>query len=555
MADKYKPERMMAMLEQAKAMRGLREERFDQAMRYSMPGRGSFFQSTPEDEIDDIFDETAIVAVQEFASRLQAGIVPNFSRWAALEAGGDIPPDDREAVNRDLKEVTEYAFDILNYSNFSTEVYEAFLDLSVTLGCLEVEDGTAVEPIRFSAVPLNELWVNNGPYDRLDQFFRKREYTWDQFNVKYPDHSFPAAETEAFQMADKPYKFIEGTFRDWSKPNDEIYYRRIIWEGDTDKYVYKRTYTGVGSCPMIAFRWSKESGSVWGRGPMMNALPAVKSCNLVMQMVLENAQMNIAGMYNMDDDGVINPETVELVPGTIIPRSPGSRGLEPVQAAGNFNVSDLVLEDMRNNIRKTLYNDMLGNPNKTPMSATEVAERMADLSRQIGAAFGRLMFEMVIPTLQRTVYILKERGLIDLPTVNNREIVVTATSPLAQAQHQKDIQSIDRLVEWITVRFGPDVVKTFVKAEEASQYVADKLQVPENLTRTPEEVKEAGEQAAQLAQQMGVGPDQVAEQAGQGGPVPPGGAAMPGMPPMPGLGPEGEAGLAEPSAIAGVPIV
>ena len=44
---------------------------------------------------------------------------------------------------------------------------------------------------------------------------------------------------------------------------------------------------------------------------------------------------------------------------------------------------------MRTNIKKALYNDMLGVANeKTPMTATEVAERMADLSRQIGAAFG-----------------------------------------------------------------------------------------------------------------------------------------------------------------------
>jgi hypothetical protein len=30
------------------------------------------------------------------------------------------------------------------------------------------------------------------------------------------------------------------------------------------------------------------------------------------------------------------------------------------------------------NIKRALYNDMLGNPDRTPASATEVAERMAD---------------------------------------------------------------------------------------------------------------------------------------------------------------------------------
>ena len=33
-----------------------------------------------------IFDETAVVGVQEFASRLQSGLVPNFARWADFTA-------------------------------------------------------------------------------------------------------------------------------------------------------------------------------------------------------------------------------------------------------------------------------------------------------------------------------------------------------------------------------------------------------------------------------------------------------------------------------------
>ena len=45
---------------------------------------------------------------------------------------------------------------------------------------------------------------------------------------------------------------------------------------------------------------------------------------------------------------------------------------------------------MRLNIKRALYNDMLGNPDKTPATATEVAERMADLSRRMGSAFGQI---------------------------------------------------------------------------------------------------------------------------------------------------------------------
>jgi hypothetical protein len=72
-------------------------------------------------------------------------------------------------------------------------------------------------------------------------------------------------------------------------------------------------------------------------------------------------------------------------------------------------VAQLVLGEMRANIKRALYNDMLGNPDKTPMSATEVSTRMADLSGQIGSAFGRLQHELVEPLIRRVINILKFR--------------------------------------------------------------------------------------------------------------------------------------------------
>ena len=50
------------------------------------------------------------------------------------------------------------------------------------------------------------------------------------------------------------------------------------------------------------------------------------------------------------------------------------------------------------------------------MSATEVAERMADLSRQIGSSFGRLQSEFINPLIRRVIYILKKQGRITLPS-------------------------------------------------------------------------------------------------------------------------------------------
>jgi hypothetical protein len=145
---------------------------------------------------------------------------------------------------------------------------------------------------------------------------------------------------------------------------------------------------------------------------------------------------------------------------------------------------------------------MLGNPNKTPMSATEVAERMADLARQIGSAFGRLMGEFIFPVMQRVVFILKDLGAIKLPVVNGREVKVVATSPLARAQDQEDISNVDRLIVFVQKNFGPQMVNLFIKGEDVTPYVGDKLGVPSRFVRKAAEIKGFAEQVSQMGQSV-----------------------------------------------------
>ena len=235
----------------------------------------------------------------------------------------------------------------------------------------------------------------------------------------------------------------------------------------------------------------------------MNALSAIKTSNLTIQLILENAQMAISGIYQMDDDGVVNPDTISLMPGTIIPKAPNSAGLQPIRAAGSFDVAQLILSDMRLNIKRALYNDMLGNPDRTPASATEVAERMADLSRRIGSAFGRLQAELVQPVLQRVVYILKKQGRIELPTINGREIKVRSVSPLAQAQNQADITSIARWMELIQANFGPQLLNLLIDSEETATVLAKKFGVPDTLIRDEEQRKQLIQMAQQMAENRG----------------------------------------------------
>lgn len=472
---------------------------------YTMPLRESFFyESAGQRRGDKIYDETAVVGVQEFASRLQAGLVPTFARWADFRAGSEYDPAQRDQLNQQLDEVTEYVFEVIDNSNFNQEIHEAFLDLAVGTACLLVEEGDAVNPIRFQAVPLPQIILEPGPDDSIGAVFRKRKVRMQDLQVIWPDSTLPLQ--TANRMEKEPYAYvevIEATIRDFSVLPDEASDYYVILDKEI---IYNERYEGTGSNPWVIFRWSKSAGEVYGRGPVMNALSAIKTCNLTVELVLENAQMAISGMYQVDDDGTVNTDNINLVPGTIIPRVPGTSGLQPIQPPGRFDVAQLVLEDMRSNIKRSLYNEMLGNPNRTPMSATEVAERMADLSRQIGSAFGRLQAEMVQPLLARVVNILVNQGRIDMPVVNGRQAKVVSVSPLSRAQLQQDIVIVDRFLEMVMGRFGPQMLNTFIDGEETAQYIAEKLGVPQTLIRSEEEREQIAQAIAQL-QAQGTGED------------------------------------------------
>ena len=489
------------LLKKYKEAQGIKDywkDRFEEAYEYCLPNRESFYDESPgQRRTDKIFDETAVVGVQEFASRLQAGITPTFARWADFQAGSEIPKEQKPQINLDLDKITEYVFELLQTSNFNQEIHEAFMDLAIGTGVLLVEEGDAINPIKFTSIPLTKVCLMNGPDGKIDTVYRTRYCKPEEILILYPKAILPENFDPLKQK--KQIKIIEAVYK-IHKPNVEEFKLCVFME-DPKHILFEEEYKGEGSNPYLVFRWNKASGEVYGRGPVFNAMAAIKTCNLTIELILQNAQMSVSGVYTYEDDGVINPDNISLVPGSLIPVAPGSRGLTPIQAASNFDVAQLVLNDMRANIKKALYMEALGKPEGTPMTATEVSERMADLSRQIGSSFGRLQSELINPLLRRIIRILSKQGRIEIPKVNGREVKIAPRSPLAQAQHLQDVADVSRFNEIIAGTFGPQMINVIVNQNETAKYLAEKMNLPEKLIRNEDEQKAIVQQMNELSQQ------------------------------------------------------
>ena len=88
---------------------------------------------------------------------------------------------------------------------------------------------------------------------------------------------------------------LELVVRDYSRRNEEAYISYAFCL-TTKSVIYSNNLIGIGSNPFICFRWAKCAGEVYGRGPLINALSAIKTTNLTIELILENAQMAISGI-------------------------------------------------------------------------------------------------------------------------------------------------------------------------------------------------------------------------------------------------------------------
>ena len=161
------------------------------------------------------------------------------------------------------------------------------MDLAVGTGVLCVEEGDALNPVNFSAIPLPHVVLDTGPDDRIDHVFRERKgVKYDHLSLMYPNGTIDP-KVMNYMGSDKTTTVLEVVCRDYSVKNEEAYLSYAFCMTTNTVLNYKQM-KGNGSNPFICFRWSKCAGEVYGRGPLINALSAIKTTNLTIEMILEN---------------------------------------------------------------------------------------------------------------------------------------------------------------------------------------------------------------------------------------------------------------------------
>lgn len=473
---------------------------------YALPQRGAGFgaEFAPgRNHAEQLFDGTAQDAVEQLAASLLAELTPPWSQWFGLIPGRAVDAVERGLLAETLDGIAQTVQSHFDRSNFAVEVHQAFLDLvtigSATLLFEEAPVGTS-SAFRLTAVPMAEMFFEAGPSGQIDGHFRELALPRDLLRTRFPDAELSPRALEACGVhPDRGLPIVEAVL----PASGGFAYFALLAQGSG-----RPLPLAVGhfdSSPFISFRWLKGAAEIYGRSPVMTVLPDIKTVNKVVELILKNASIAVTGIWQADDDGVLNPANIRLVPGSIIPKAVGSSGLTPLQAPGRFDVSNLVLEDLRGRIRHTLLVDRLGPIGGRRMTATEVLERANEMTRLLGATYGRLQAELLTPILTRAITILRRRGEIPDLTIDGRTVDLQYKSPLARVQASQDVQNTLLWLE-ATRQMGPEAIQT-VDIPTTARWLGERLGVPNQLIRdVPVELLDRLEQAL-----SGDAPDEATE--------------------------------------------
>ena len=486
------------------------------AYEFALPMRNTYNSQAPgQQKMDRVFDSTAINSVQNFASILQQGVTPPFQEFLDFLPGVDIPEQNQEEARKQLKEKQKQFFEIVHASNFDLAIAEFNTDLAVGTASMLVMEGTDDKPLNHIAVPNSQISIDEGAFGSVDGVFRRHNKPLRVLEIEWPDMKEGIKAELRAEEKDNPgatANLVEGTY----------------YDNEADNYVYQVLLTGTGSDestvtggkqgsasdariivertmdvhPWIITRWIKVAGEVYGRGPLLFSLPDIKTLNKAKEFILQRASFDVAGMWEAVDDGVMNPDLIEITPGAVISvaASGNLRGLAP---ASNMDVSQLVVQDLQMSIKESLLDESLPSEAGPVRSPTEIIERVKRLQQKTGTPLARYMSEFLEPWANRCLSILHNKGIMENRLkVDGKIIKIKPTSPLAQQQNLQELQDVLQYIQ-IAQGLGPEVFALGVKVEEVPEWLGKKLAIDPKLMRNAAERKQAQELAGQaMAQQQ-----------------------------------------------------
>lgn len=496
------------------------------------------YEKAPSNKTERLFDNTGPMALVRSAGRLQQDLFPPGEQWFKLEAGPGVKAagGDPDEVRQQLEQLSNVLWPAFQTGEWDMALIEMLMDLLISTGFMMILEGDEQKPVRFISASMDEIAVDLGPFGEIDGVFWKRKWSYQSVTKQWPRGQYDAAFLAAAQ----------------TNGADQImvYQDCVAVKGGFKLFVYVENGTQPITTsfsltkPWIHPRYFRLPGEAYGFGPGLLTLPTIKTLNKAEELTLKAASLAMSGIFTRINDGVFNPDTARVAAGAFwtVERNAGPMGpsVQRLDIPGNMNVSNLILQDLRMQVRSGMYDEQPQNEKGQPVAATEIIANLMRMAHDHAGAYGRLVSEIVMPVVPRVIEVLFLMGVIKAPIkIDQLLVMIKVTSPLAQAFNAARIQPRVDFMQLVGQLAGPQMLHQIMPVPVVLSNIAKDMGIAASEIY-PQTVQQSIMQTVQMLVQQAVA--QIQQQMQQQNPPPPngdpaqGGQAAPGGPAPPGPG-------------------
>lgn len=486
--------------------RGGWDSLYQEAYDYVLPNRMPGGQGKTKKPAQLIFDMTGPNSAMHFAGELQRQMFP-VSTPFTFETGPlvaqQLQPRQKDAWDKKLNGVAQFVYPFFKTGEFDNCLYEACTDLGIGTGVVLPMRGPSMdEPLRFVCIPQGEVAIGQDAWNRVNFVSWKRCNIGREAIIEaWPRGSY----TQEFRNTarQKPYDEVT-VFQDFYRLPDGrwrfcAYLEKSAAQADIG-FIAEETYRTQPVAVMRFYRWP---GEAYGRGPILFALPTIKTVNKAQELTLKAAAIQLLGIWGYRAGGTFNPDTVRVGPGEFWPMmstggvlGPDVARLDP--AAGRLDVARLVISGGQSQIREALLDTRIHDDGGTPASASEMALVAGQNAKVHVGAYGRLNTEGVGVIVPRAMEILAEwRILPNLMSFNELMTTMYINSPMLQQLKADELNaSINYYRLALEITGTAQGAARYVSIDRLLEHARRRLLVPPDVVPTEAEIKAAEQQAA-----------------------------------------------------------
>jgi len=462
-------------------------------------------------------------AVIDFAAGLHGNLTNPTQRWFGIEL---LSSDKGNAEFEQWADEAETRFyEILNETNFTPQIHEAYLQLGKFNNLCIYSEPDAKRSLRYRTRNMRNVYFSKSPNGEVDRVYHYYSLTANQMQDTWGDNipekvkvalndNRPEEEFKLVHIVERRKKYnpkkIDKLNMPWASYHVSIDDPMVVDEG------------GYKEMPFHIAGFYIEDGDTYAIGPSFYLIPSARQIDYYKVKDAQNIEKQLNPLIITSSDDYILPDETSEVNIIIADEVTGGQPMRKLDISGDPQIAQMAIERELSNIHKGFFLDRFSALQgiTKEMTATETAGIIEESTRYLGPVVGRLN-TMLSDLLERSFRILLESGEISQPPEGLENYKIRFESFLARSQRANELSGINQWLMMIqqVAQFKPEVVEK-VNVMELVDGTADIHGIKQKYIVPTDVVIEKQQAQAEAAQQQQQFEQMIALQGGGSGNTP-----------------------------------